>query len=60
MDERQLESEREQMQDHDSRKHYRENHHFVVFTYAGEGAPVPIDDYKGKILYDANPKKLKN
>jgi hypothetical protein len=57
--ERKLEEEREQMRSRDSKKHFREYRASVVFSYLGKGAPVPMDDYKGRILYDSNPAKLK-
>jgi hypothetical protein len=47
------------MPQQDTRKHWQEYRSLIVFSYLGEGAPVAIDDYKGKILYDTNPSKLK-
>jgi hypothetical protein len=47
------------MPQHGTRKHWQEDRSLIVFGYYGEGAPVPIDDYKGKKLCDSNPKKLK-
>jgi hypothetical protein len=59
IDERKLETERHQMPQHDTGKHWQENRALIVFLYLGEAAPVPIDDYKGKILAHTNSKKLK-
>jgi len=47
------------MRSHDTRKHWQDNNPFVVFVYLGEGAPVPIDDYKGKNITTPNNYRMK-